>query len=79
MRLHLFTTPLLFLQHHCLHRQSEAWKDSLRSQKLKLEKIPGLRRVTLNLNVDIGDKGAQEFAEALRDDVCLRGMYVHVG
>ena len=48
-------------------------------QKLKLEKIPGLRRVTLNFNVDIGDKGAQEFAEALRDDVCLRGMYVHVG
>ena len=35
--------------------------------------------VTLNFNVDIGDKGAQEFAEALRDDVCLRGMYVHVG
>ncbi len=34
---------------------------------------------TINLNVDIGDKGAQEFAEALRDDVCLRGMYVHVG
>ena len=35
--------------------------------------MPGLRRVTLNLNPEIGDRGARELSEALRDDVCLKG------
>ena len=36
--------------------------------------MPGLRRVTLNLNTEVGDKGAKELADTLRDDVCLKGM-----
>jgi hypothetical protein len=36
--------------------------------------MPGLRRVTLNLNTEIGDKGAKELADTLRDDVCLKGI-----
>ena len=35
--------------------------------------MPGLRRVTLNLNTEVGDKGARELADILRDDVCLKG------
>ena len=71
MRLHLFTTPLLFLQQPCKVKppiiKAQTGKDTRSAQSYT------------NLNVDIGDKGAREFAEALRDDVCLKGMYVHVG
>ena len=35
--------------------------------------MPGLRRVTLNLNTEVGDKGAKELSDILRDDVCLKG------
>ena len=64
---------LLSLQHQCLCRQSAAWKDSLRFRTPQMSQMPGLRRVTLNLNPDIGDRGAKELSEALRDDVCLKG------
>ena len=36
--------------------------------------MPGLRRVTLNLNTEVGDRGAKELADTLRDDVCLKGV-----
>ena len=61
------------MQHQCLYRQSAAWKDSLRFRKPQLSQMSGLRRVTLNLNNNIGDRGGSELAEALRDDVCLKG------
>lgn len=68
------------MQHQCLQRQSAAWKDSLRFHQPRLGQMPGLRRVTLNLNTEIGDKGARELADTLRDDVCLKGtkyMYTY--
>lgn len=36
--------------------------------------MPGLRRVTLNLNTELGDRGARLLSNTLRDDVCLKGM-----
>ncbi len=74
MRLHLFTTPLLYF---C---SNIACTDKVKPPIIKAQTGKDTRSAQIiNLNVDIGDKGAQEFAEALRDDVCLRGMYVHVG
>ena len=67
----------LCLQHQCLCRQSAAWKDSLRFRTPQMSQMPGLRRVTLNLNPDMGDRGAKELSEALRDDVCLKGERCH--
>lgn len=69
-----FIHILTDLQHQCLQRQSAAWKDSLRFHQPRLGQMPGLRRVTLNLNTEVGDKGAKELADTLRDDVCLKGM-----
>jgi hypothetical protein len=35
--------------------------------------LPGVRRVTLNHNVNIGDVGAVRLMDVLRDDVFLKG------
>ena len=70
----LYMYVLTHFQHQCLQRQSAAWKDSLRFHQPRLGQMPGLRRVTLNLNTELGDKGAKELADTLRDDVCLKGM-----
>ena len=55
-------------------RYSDAWKDSLRQCKPNFGAMSGLRRVTLNLNKNIGDKGVKILADSLRDDLWLNGM-----
>lgn len=60
-------------QHQSFTRHSAAWKDSLRHQKPCFEGMPGLRRVTLNLNPSIGDRGVRELVDSLRDDQWIRG------
>ncbi|KAI6660466.1 hypothetical protein LOD99_14051 [Oopsacas minuta] len=62
------------LQHQALHRHSSAWEDSLRSRVPHLSSMPGLRRITLNHNPDIGDTGSGEIAEALREDLWVRAV-----
>ena len=36
--------------------------------------LPGLQRVTLNLNPSIGDDGALDLANALQDDLWIKGI-----
>lgn len=36
----------------------------------------GLRRITLNCNILIGDRGAAALAQELQDDLWVKGQYV---
>jgi len=45
----------------------------LRDQEPDLDCLPGVRRVTLNHNINIGDVGAVHLMDVLRDDVFLIG------
>lgn len=56
-------------------RHNEAWQNSLRYRQPDLECMTGLRRITLNDNPMIGDHGAILLAEALRDDLWLKGNH----
>jgi hypothetical protein len=56
-------------------RHNEAWKDSLRYRKPELDRMSGLRRLTLNCNPMIGDQGAQLLADVLKDDLWVKGSY----
>ena len=60
-------------QHQSTRRHSEAWKDSLRYRRPDLDRMSGIRRITLNYNPLVNDDGAKAFAEALKDDLWLKG------
>ena len=62
------------MQHQSTNRHSEAWKDSLRYRRPDLDRMAGIRRITLNANPLISDDGVLAFAEALRDDLWLKGI-----
>lgn len=55
-------------------RYSEAWKQTLRYRDPDVEGMPGIRRLTLNHNPDIGDRGVHLLAEEVRDDLWLRAL-----
>jgi len=54
-------------------RHNEAWKDSLRYRRPHLDRMHGLRRITLNCNPLVGDQGTQVLAEVLKDDLWVKG------
>jgi len=56
-------------------RHNEAWKDSLRYRRPDLDRMHGLRRITLNSNPLIGDHGTQILAEVLKDDLWVKGNW----
>ena len=62
-------------QHQAMKRHSEAWQDSLRYRRPDLDRMAGIRRITANSNPLLGDRGAAYFAEALKDDLWLKGNY----
>lgn len=55
-------------------RHAEAWKDSLRYRRPDLDRMPGIRRITINNNPLVNDKGAMALAEALKDDLWLKAL-----
>ena len=57
-----------------MRRHNEAWRDSLRYRRPDLDRMPGIRRITINNNPMMGDQGAVLLAEALKDDLWLKGM-----
>lgn len=57
-------------------RHNEAWKDSLRYRRPDLDRMSGLRRITLNCNPMIGDQGAQLLADVLKDDLWVKGLFL---
>lgn len=62
------------LKHQKIQRYSEIWRQTLRDQEPNLDSLPGVHRVTLNHNINIGDVGAVHLMDVLRDDVFLKAL-----
>ncbi|XP_066472055.1 centrosomal protein of 78 kDa [Tiliqua scincoides] len=62
------------LKHQAVIRHGEAWAESLRYRKPDLDCMAGLRRITLNCNTLIGDRGAAVLAEYLGEDLWLKAL-----
>lgn len=69
------TNDIFLFQHQAMKRHNEAWQDSLRYRRPDLDRMSGIRRITLNANPMIGEKGAKALAEALKDDLWLKGEH----
>ena len=57
-----------------LKRHNEAWKDSLRYGRPDLDSMFGIRRITINSNSGIGDRGVQYLADAFKSDLWLKAL-----
>ena len=58
-----------------MKRHNEAWQDSLRYRRPDFDRMSGIRRITINANPMVGDEGAMALAEALKDDLWLKGEF----
>ncbi|NXW11293.1 CEP78 protein, partial [Fregetta grallaria] len=66
------------LKHQAMKRHGEAWAESLRYRRPDLDYMTGLRRITFNCNMLVGDRGASAFADCLGEDLWLKGIEVQV-
>lgn len=73
LSLHLVTLPC-FAKHQAMKRHGEAWAESLRYRRPDFDYMTGLRRITLNCNMLVGDRGASAFADCLGEDLWLKGI-----
>ncbi|XP_032942171.1 centrosomal protein of 78 kDa isoform X2 [Catharus ustulatus] len=62
------------LKHQAIRRHGEAWAESLRYRRPDLENMTGLRRITFNCNMLVGDRGASAFADCLGEDLWLKAL-----
>ncbi|XP_020667340.3 centrosomal protein of 78 kDa isoform X2 [Pogona vitticeps] len=62
------------LKYQAMRRHGEAWAESLRYRRPDLDCMAGLRRLTLNCNSLIGDRGATVLAECLGEDLWLKAL-----
>ncbi|NXW59196.1 CEP78 protein, partial [Eurystomus gularis] len=62
------------LKHQAVKRHGEAWAESLRYRRPDLDCMTGLRRITLNCNILVGDRGARAFADCLGEDLWLKAL-----
>ncbi|XP_054144679.1 centrosomal protein of 78 kDa isoform X3 [Melozone crissalis] len=62
------------LKHQAIRRHDQAWADSLRYRRPDLEYMTGLRRITFNCNMLVGDRGASAFADCLGEDLWLKAL-----
>lgn len=62
------------IKHQATRRHSVAWQDSLRYRRPDLDRMPGLRRITICKNPLINDRGAELIAEALKDDLWVKAL-----
>ncbi|XP_057258106.1 centrosomal protein of 78 kDa isoform X1 [Pezoporus wallicus] len=62
------------LKHQAMKRHEEAWAESLRYRRPDLDYMMGLRRVTFNCNMLVGDRGATAFADCLGEDLWLKAL-----
>ncbi|NXX35304.1 CEP78 protein, partial [Nicator chloris] len=62
------------VKHQAIRRHGEAWAESLRYRRPDLEYMTGLRRITLNCNTLVGDRGASAFADCLGEDLWLKAL-----
>ncbi|XP_042643846.1 centrosomal protein of 78 kDa isoform X2 [Tyto alba] len=62
------------LKHQAMKRHGEAWAESLRYRRPELDCMTGLRRITFNCNMLVGDRGASAFADCLGEDLWLKAL-----
>ncbi|KAG5281210.1 hypothetical protein AALO_G00068650 [Alosa alosa] len=62
------------IKHQAVRRHSTAWAESLRYRKAEFEGMSGLRRITLNGNILIGDQGAAALARELAEDLWVKAV-----
>ncbi|NXN97657.1 CEP78 protein, partial [Rhinopomastus cyanomelas] len=62
------------LKYQAMKRHGEAWVESLRYRKPGLDYMMGLRRITFNCNMLVGDRGASAFADCLGEDLWLKAL-----
>ncbi|XP_010155067.1 PREDICTED: centrosomal protein of 78 kDa-like, partial [Eurypyga helias] len=62
------------LKHQAMKRHGEAWAESLRYRRPDLDYMTGLRRITFNCNMLVGDRGAGAFADCLGEDLWLKAL-----
>uniref|UniRef100_A0A3B4A043 Centrosomal protein 78 n=1 Tax=Periophthalmus magnuspinnatus TaxID=409849 RepID=A0A3B4A043_9GOBI len=62
------------IKHQGMQRHGTAWAESLRYRQPHFERMTGLRRVTLNCNTLIGDRGAAALANELSEDLWVKAV-----
>ncbi|XP_028314479.1 centrosomal protein of 78 kDa isoform X2 [Gouania willdenowi] len=62
------------VKHQGLQRHGTAWAESLRYRLPRFEQMLGLRRLTLNSNSLIGDRGAVSLARELAEDLWVKAV-----
>uniref|UniRef100_A0A671UA24 Centrosomal protein 78 n=1 Tax=Sparus aurata TaxID=8175 RepID=A0A671UA24_SPAAU len=62
------------IKHQGMQRHGTAWAESLRYRQPQFEVMGGLRRVTLNCNTLIGDRGAAALANELAEDLWVKAV-----
>ncbi|CAL8249210.1 unnamed protein product [Merluccius merluccius] len=62
------------IKHQGMWRHSTAWAESLRYRQPEFEGMGGLRRITLNCNSLIGDRGAAALAQELAEDLWVKAV-----
>ncbi|KAG7481142.1 hypothetical protein MATL_G00063560 [Megalops atlanticus] len=62
------------IKHQATRRRSDVWAESLRYRKPDLEHMGGIRRITLNCNTLIGDRGAAAIARELAEDLWVKAV-----
>ncbi|XP_044053857.1 centrosomal protein of 78 kDa [Siniperca chuatsi] len=62
------------IKHQGMQRHGTAWAESLRYRQPQFEGMGGLRRVTLNSNTLIGDRGAAALAHELAEDLWVKAV-----
>lgn len=61
-------------QYQKILRFTEAWNQSLRYREVDADKIPGLKYVCLNQNMDIGDEGLTALLAVLKEDEWIKSL-----
>ncbi|XP_061117361.1 centrosomal protein of 78 kDa isoform X2 [Conger conger] len=62
------------IKHQATRRRSDVWAESLRCRKPDLENMSGIRRITLNCNTLIGDRGAAALSQELAEDLWVKAV-----
>ncbi|KAG7240027.1 hypothetical protein INR49_028030 [Caranx melampygus] len=65
---------IVLTKHQGMQRHGTAWAESLRYRQPQFEGMGGLRRITLNCNTLIGDRGAAALAHELADDLWVKAV-----
>ncbi|KAF4070548.1 hypothetical protein AMELA_G00286700 [Ameiurus melas] len=62
------------IKNQAVRRHGTAWAETLRYRKAEFEAMGGLRRITLNENILIGDRGVKSLAQELTEDLWVKAV-----